>query len=156
MIRRIVDATMAKLDLLPDIASGMVGRWALGTITIPPETRDVLKGITQAWESEKGAVLVASSNKFLAIDMYEQETDRNGKKMLRIQYAVSKKRHQAEEFLRGETIQELPCSNRVAALLAADIESRDDASRSAHGSVDSSAFDIDVVSGLRIYHTSVA
>jgi len=153
---RLVGAIMTKLDLVPDLASGKVSRWGSTVITIPPEIRDVLKGIAQAYKSKKGAVLVVSSNKFLAIDIYKEESDRNGRKVLRIQYAISKKRHEAEDFLTGETIQELQCSNQVAALLAADIESRDDASRSAYGKINASSFDIDSVSGLRIYHTSVA
>jgi len=88
----------------------------------------VLSKLVAINKSSACAVLKShSGRKFQAFDFYDEgEQDPLGHGRHKIQYAVSENRDQAEAFLRGETIEYLECSNKVADTIADDVRKNDD------------------------------
>jgi len=87
----------------------------------------VLEDIVSVDKTGKCVILRnPSGTSFQAFDFYQHVTDQKGTPLIKVQYAMSSYVHQVEDFLRGESIEHLECSQAAFDAIKKEIMGRED------------------------------
>jgi len=82
------------------------------------EARRLLVNMVYAWTARKmgGVIIAGPSKKHIAIEFYGAAKEPNGTPSVQIQYVVTPSQQRAEAFLRGETVETIPCNDADSSL----------------------------------------